>query len=126
MLAQYTAAALVAESRVLAHPASIDSIPTSGSQEDHVSMGWGAARKLNDVIDNITRVIAVELICAAQGAEQRSPLEPANGTAALIAAIRSGVPPLEGDRPPSPDIETAATLIADGSIGAVVHGTVER
>ena len=89
MLAQYTAAALVAESRVLAHPASIDSIPTSGSQEDHVSMGWGAARKLNDVIDNITRVIAVELICAAQGAEQRSPLEPANGRAAWCYATAS-------------------------------------
>ena len=126
MLAQYTAAALVAESRVLAHPASIDSIPTSGSQEDHVSMGWGAARKLVDVIANITLVLAVELICAAEGTEQRAPLQPAPGTAAVLAAVRGGVPALEGDRPPSPDIEAAAGLITDGSIGAAVHREEER
>ena len=72
MLAQYTAAALVAENRVLSHPASIESIPTSGSQEDHVSMGWGAGRKLWEVLANTSRVLAVELLCAAQGTEARS------------------------------------------------------
>jgi histidine ammonia-lyase len=120
MLTQYTAASLVAENRVLAHPASIDSIPTSGSQEDHVSMGWGAARKLDDVLDNTTRVLAIELICAAVGVEQRAPLLPAAGTGAVLDAVRSVVPPLVGDRPPSPDIEAAARLITDGGLDPIV------
>jgi histidine ammonia-lyase len=120
MLAQYTAAALVAENRILAHPASVDSIPTSGSQEDHVSMGWGAARKLNDVLANTTRVLAVELVCAAVGTEQRAPLKPAPGTEAVLAAVRTKVPPLVGDRPPAPDIEHAAELIAAGAFDAIV------
>jgi histidine ammonia-lyase len=115
MLAQYTAASLVAENRVLSHPASVDSIPTSGSQEDHVSMGWGAGRKLGRVLDNVARVLAVELICAAAGTEQRAPLQPAPGTAAVLGAIREVVPPLDGDRPPSPDIEAAAGLITGGA-----------
>ena len=121
MLTQYTAASLVAENRVLAHPASIDSIPTSGSQEDHVSMGWGSARKLNVVLDNTTRVLAVELMCAAAGTEQRAPLRPAPGTAAILAAVRTRVPPVEGDRPPSPDIEAAADLITEGALDAIVR-----
>jgi histidine ammonia-lyase len=118
MLAQYTAAALVAESRVLAHPASVDSIPTSGLQEDHVSMGWGAARKLTGVLDNVTLILAVELLCAAEGTEERAPLRPAAGTARILADVRSVVPPLDGDRPPSPDIEAVATLIGSGAIAA--------
>jgi histidine ammonia-lyase len=118
MLAQYTAASLVAESRVLAHPASVDSIPTSGLQEDHVSMGWGAARKLKAVLDNVTRVLAVELLCAAEGTEQRAPLSPGAGTAGILAAVRGVVPPLQGDRPPAPDIEAVAALIDDGGIAA--------
>jgi histidine ammonia-lyase len=121
MLAQYTAASLVAESRVLAHPASIDSIPTSGSQEDHVSMGWGSARKLGGILDNITRVLAIELICAAEGTDQRAPLRPARGTGAVLAAIRTRVAPLDGDRPPSPDIEAAAQLITEGGLDPIVH-----
>ena len=79
MLAQYTAAALVAENRVLSHPASVETIPTSGSQEDHVSMGWGAARKLWDVLMNTRRVLAIEILCAAQGLEYRKPLLPSPG-----------------------------------------------
>ncbi|MGH8959058.1 MAG: histidine ammonia-lyase, partial [Acidimicrobiia bacterium] len=94
MLAQYTAAALVAESRVLSHPASIDSIPTSGSQEDHVSMGWGAGRKLLEILDNIGRVIAAELVVAAQGIEFRQPLRPAPGVGAIWQGIREIVPVL--------------------------------
>jgi histidine ammonia-lyase len=111
MLTQYTAAALVAENRVLSHPASIESIPTSGLQEDYVSMGWGAGRKLDDVLWNTARVIAVELLCAAQGTEQRAPLRPAPGTAAVLDAVRSVVPPLVADRPVGSDIEAVAALI---------------
>jgi len=111
MLTQYTAASLVAENRVLAHPASVESIPTSGLQEDHVSMGWGAGRKLFDVIDNTTRVLAVELICAAQGIEQRAPLRPAPATGSMLETLRGRVPRLVEDRPPGPDIEAAADLI---------------
>jgi histidine ammonia-lyase len=118
MLAQYTAAALVAENRVLSHPASVESIPTSGSQEDHVSMGWGAGRKLGDVLTNTGRVLAVELVCAAQGCEQRAPLRPAPGTGAVLAAVRGVVPPLREDRPPGPDIEAVAQLIERGGLGA--------
>lgn len=121
MLAQYTAAALVAENRVLSHPASVESIPTSGSQEDHVSMGWGAGRKLNDVLRNTANVIAVELVCAAQGCEQRSPLEPAPGTQAIHDAVRTVVPPLVADRPVGADIEAAARLIEDGGIAAAME-----
>jgi histidine ammonia-lyase len=111
MLTQYTAAALVAENRVLSHPASIESIPTSGLQEDYVSMGWGAGRKLDDVLWNTARVIAVELLCAAQGTEQRAPLGPAPGTAVILDAVRSVVPPLVADRPVGSDIEAVAALI---------------
>ena len=119
MLAQYTAAALVAETRVLAHPASIDSIPTSGLQEDHVSMGFGAARKLWMVIENVRRVLAVELLCAAQGVDQRAPLRPGVGTRQIHAAIRSVVPVLEDDRPIGVDIEAVSRLIATGHLDGV-------
>ena len=120
MLAQYTAASLVAESRIFAHPASIDSIPTSGSQEDHVSMGWGSARKLIGILDNIRRVLAIELICAAEGTEQRAPLKPAPGTGAILAAVRTEVAPLDGDRSFSADIESVARLIAKGALDPIV------
>ena len=113
MLSQYTAAAIVAENRVLSHPASVESIPTSGLQEDHVSMGWGAARKLDTVLTNTGRVLAVELMCASQGVEQRS-LAPAEGTAAIARTVRTVCPPLTADRPPGPDIERIAELIERG------------
>jgi histidine ammonia-lyase len=114
MLAQYTAAALVAENRVLAHPASVESIPTSGLQEDHVSMGWGAGRKLGQVLDNTARVLAVELLCGAQGVELRAPLNPAPGTGAAISRIREIVPPLGEDRPLGGDIEALADAVESG------------
>lgn len=114
MLTQYTAAAIVAENRVLSHPASVESIPTSGLQEDHVSMGWGAARKLDTVLTNTARVLAVELMCAAQGVEQR-PFAPATGTAEVAATVRSVCPPLTDDRPPGPDIELITELIERGA-----------
>lgn len=120
MLAQYTAAALVAENRVLSHPASVESIPTSGSQEDHVSMGWGAGRKLWDVLGNATRVLAIELLCAAEGIDHRASLEPAPGTAAALAHLRTRVPRLTADRPLGGDIEAVAALIEDGTLADAV------
>ncbi len=118
MITQYTAAAIVAENKVLAHPASVESIPTSGLQEDHVSMGWGAARKLGTVLTNTARVIAVELMCAAQGVEQRE-RAPALGTSRIKAIVRSVCPPLIDDRPPGPDIEAIASLIDSGAFNDV-------
>ena len=118
MLTQYTAAAIVAENRVLSHPASVESIPTSGLQEDHVSMGWGAARKLDTVLTNTAKVIAVELMCAAQGVEQR-PLATAPGTAAVHAAVREVCRPLVQDRPPGPDIERIAALVESGALSDI-------
>lgn len=114
MITQYTAAAIVAENKILAHPASIESIPTSGMQEDHVSMGWGAARKLDTVLTNTARVIAVELMCASQGMEQRL-MDPAPGTAIVQDTVRSVCPPLVEDRPPGPDIAKIAALIESGA-----------
>jgi len=126
MLTQYTAAALVAENRVLSHPASIESIPTSGLQEDYVSMGWGAGRKLNDVLWSTARVIAVELLCAAQGTEQRAPLRPAPGATAVLEAVRSVVPPLVADRPVGPDIERVAELIEGDAFADAIAAWVTR
>ncbi len=88
MLAQYAQAAMVAENRRLAAPASVDSLPTSAMQEDHVSMGWGAARKLRTALANLGRILAVELVCAARALDLRAPLEPAPGTAAALNAVR--------------------------------------
>ena len=122
MISQYTQAALVAENRVLSHPASVESIPTSGMQEDHVSMGWGAGRKLFPVLDNTRRVLAVEMLCAAQALEFRKPLHPAPGTAAVVALIREHVSPLTEDRSLADEIETVAELIASGEIATVVTG----
>ena len=89
MIAQYTQAAIVSEMKRLAVPASVDSIPSSAMQEDHVSMGWSAARKLRRAVDGLRRVLAVELITAARGIELRAPLQPAPATAAVLAGLRS-------------------------------------
>ena len=114
MITQYTAAALVAENRIAAHPASVDSIPTSGLQEDHVSMGWGAGRKLEGVLANTARVLAIELMCAAEGVDRRAPLRPGPGVAEVIAAVRRLVPPLTDDRATGADIEMLADWIEAG------------
>jgi histidine ammonia-lyase len=111
MIGQYTAAALVAENRRLAVPASTDSIPTSAMQEDHVSMGWAAARKLRVVIDNVRAVLAVELVAAARAVEQREPA-PAPGTGAAVAALRRVVPGLGPDRWLAPELAAATALLA--------------
>lgn len=114
MIAQYAAAALVNEIKVLAHPASIDSIPTSAGMEDFVSMGATAAIKARQALDLVYYVVAIELICAAQGLDFRQPLQPGKGVAAAHAAVRGIVPTLTVDRPPSPEIEALAIALRDG------------
>ena len=124
MLAQYTQAAMVAENRRLAAPASVDSLPTSAMQEDHVSMAWAAARKLRLALANLTRILAVELTCAARALELRAPLAPAAGTAAAVAALRGAVPGIGPDRPLSPELEAAAGLVASGAVSAAVETAI--
>jgi histidine ammonia-lyase len=125
MLAQYTQAAMVAENRRLAGPAGVDSLPTSAMQEDHVSMGWGAARKLRAALDNLRRILAVEAACAARGLELRAPLEPGAGTGAALSAIRSGGVPGPGpDRHLAPELEAAARLIAAGGLVSAVERAI--
>lgn len=120
MLAQYTAAALVSECKVLAHPASADSIPTSAGQEDHNSMGTIAARKAADVLDNIENVIAIELLEAAQALDFRAPLQFGAGTAIAHRLLRRHVRHLDADRELAPDIAKARQLIRSGElVGAV-------
>jgi histidine ammonia-lyase len=119
MIAQYVAAALVNEIKVLAHPASIDSIPTSAGMEDFVSMGSTAAIKLQQLLPLAWRVIAIELICAAQGLEFRKPLQPGKGVVSAHAAVREIVPALTADRPPSPDIEALAAALQTGLLDAL-------
>jgi histidine ammonia-lyase len=116
MLAQYTAAALVARNRILAQPASVDSVPTSGMQEDHVSMGWGAALKLRELLDNLAGVLAVELVCAGHGLDLRSPLQPAPATAAARDLLRQHVAGPGPDRPPAPDLAAARELVRSGAL----------
>jgi histidine ammonia-lyase len=125
MIAQYTQAAMVAESRRLAVPAGVDSLPTSAMQEDHVSMGWGAARKLRAALDNLRRILAVEAACAARGLELRAPLEPGAGTGAALAAIRdSGVPGPGPDRHLAPELEAVERLLGTGEIVRAVEGAI--
>jgi histidine ammonia-lyase len=116
MLAQYTAAALVSENKVLSHPASVDSIPTSANQEDHVSMGTIAARKAAQVVEHTQQVIAIELICAAQGLEFHGPMQPGAGTRAAVAVVRSAVRPLDGDRVLADDFAAALDLVRSGAV----------
>ncbi|MBA2274743.1 MAG: histidine ammonia-lyase [Actinobacteria bacterium] len=124
MLAQYTAAALVAENRRLAAPASVDSLPTSGMQEDHVSMGWGAVRKLRRVLANLGAILGIEALCAARGLALRAPLGPAEGTgaAARLVNLRTGGP--GPDRHMSPELEMAAGLACSGAIVAAAESAV--
>jgi histidine ammonia-lyase len=108
MIAHIVAAALLNEAKVLAHPASADSVPTSGGKEDHVSMGMMAAAKFRQVTENAERLLAIELLCAAQGLEYRAPLQPARRVGEAVAEIRQMVKPLEEDRVLSTDIEALA------------------
>ncbi len=126
MLAQYTAAAVVSENKVLCHPASVDTIPTSGNQEDHVSMGWHAVRKAGEVLANVRTVLAVELLCAAQALDLRAGVAaPAPATAAVRDEIRSAVPAMDADREVTPQIMSvsrrleALVTAADSVVGGL-------
>jgi histidine ammonia-lyase len=125
MIAQYTQAAMVAENRRLAAPAGVDSLPTSAMQEDHVSMGWAAARKLRGAVANLRRILAVEAVCAARALDLRAPLAPGAGTGAALAAIRSaGVPGTGPDRHVAPELDTAERLIGTGELLRAIENAV--
>ena len=124
MLAHYTQAAMVAENRRLCVPAGTDSLPTSAMQEDHVSMGWGAARKLRTVVTNVGRILAVELTCAARALDLRAPLEPGPGTAAARAAVRGTIPGPGPDRWLSPELAEAEELVASGALLKAVEQAI--
>src|SRR5215469_1877149 len=116
MIAQYTQAAIVSELKRLAVPASVDSIPSSAMQEDHVSMGWSAARKLRRALDGLTRVLAIELLTAARGIELRAPLAPSAATGAVVAGLRAGAAGPGPDRFLAPEIEAAVRYVTDGGV----------
>jgi len=116
MLAQYTAAALVAENRLLAHPASTDSVPTSGMQEDHVSMGWSAGRKLRRALVNLGRILAVELLCAAAALDLRAPLRPAPATASVRDLVRGAAGAPGPDRVLAPELAAMEELVRSGAV----------
>jgi histidine ammonia-lyase len=121
MIAQYTQAGLVSELKRLAVPASVDSIPSSAMQEDHVSMGWGAGRKLRRAVDALTHVLAIELMTAARALELRAPLQPATATAAAVAALRELVPGPGPDRYLTPEIEAAVSAVRSGAVLAAAE-----
>jgi histidine ammonia-lyase len=123
MLIQYTAAALVSENKVLAHPASVDSIPTSANQEDHVSMGPIAGRHARTVLEHVERILAIELVCGTRALDLR--MAATGGVAAGVGVtaaheqIRAVVPPWTRDREPGPDLEAATRLVRDGALAAL-------
>jgi histidine ammonia-lyase len=121
MIAQVTAAALVSENKVLAHPASVDSIPSSAGREDHVSMGATAALKLAQIEDHVRTVLAIELLCAAQGLELRRPLRTTPVLEAVLAVIRARIPAMMVDRPLSPDIAAMRELVDSGALWAAAR-----
>jgi histidine ammonia-lyase len=124
MIAQYTAAGIVAELKRLAVPASVDSIPTSAMQEDHVSMGWAAGRKLLRAVAGLRQVLAIELVVAGRALDLRAPLVPGPGTAAAVAALRTVVAGPGPDRVVAEEISAAEALVADGRLLAAVTAAV--
>ncbi|HNM86131.1 MAG: histidine ammonia-lyase [Mycobacterium sp.] len=124
MIAQYTQAGIVSELKRLAAPASVDSIPSSAMQEDHVAMGWSAARKLRRAVDGLTRVLAIEVLTAARGIEMRAPLKPAPGTGAVVALLRNQVDGPGPDRHLAPEIAAAVELARSGAIVAAAEEAV--
>jgi histidine ammonia-lyase len=120
MIYQYTAAALASENKVLAHPASVDSIPTSANQEDHVSMGSISARHARRVLDHVEQILAIELVVAAQALDLRMGLldgaAPGAGVAEALMRVRARVPHLDEDREPGPDLAAAAELVRAGAL----------
>jgi histidine ammonia-lyase len=120
MIAQVAVVDILAEMRVLSHPASVDSVTTSANKEDHVSMGMAAARKARRAVECLQYVLAVELVCAAQALEYLKPLQPGVGVASGYKLVREYVPPLDGDRMLSPDIERIRGVVADGGFRDLV------
>lgn len=116
MLPQYVAAALVSENKILCHPASCDSIPSSANKEDHVSMGATSALKLLKILENVERIVAIEFLTSSQGLEFHKPLEPSDGDKAALKMTRNHVPRLFRDRPMSKDIETIFKLVKNGTL----------
>ena len=125
MIAQYTQAAIVSELKRLANPASVDSIPSSAMQEDHVSMGWSAARKLRRSVDGLTRVLAIEVLAGARALDLRRPLEPSPATGAVVDLLRSsGVQGPGPDRHLSPEIDTVVELVRSGAVLHAVQSVI--
>jgi histidine ammonia-lyase len=122
MIVQYTAAALVNEMQTLTHPSSVDTIPTSANQEDHVSMGATGALHLWEVLDRATTVLAIEALCAAQGLDFKAPMHPGAGLARAHARLRERVPHLTEDRSPAPDIAAVRELVQTGDLLAIADG----
>jgi histidine ammonia-lyase len=124
MIPQYVAASLVSENKVLCHPASVDSIPTSAGQEDHVSMGNASALKAWQVLENAEHALAIELLAGAQAVEFLAPLEPGGGVRAARAAVRERSERLRDDRPLVDDIARVAASIRDGSLVREVEAEI--
>jgi histidine ammonia-lyase len=124
MIPQYVAASLVSENKSLCHPASVDSIPTSAGQEDHVSMGNASGLKAWQVLANSERALAIELLAAAQGVEFLAPLEPGAGVRATRAFVRTLSPRLRDDRPLAGDIEAVAGAVRAGSVVEAVEAEI--
>ena len=124
MIAQVTAAALVSENKILCHPASVDSIPSSANREDHVSMGTIAARKARTLVEHAETVLGIELLCALQGMFLRRPLKASPPVEALIARVREDIDPLHDDRFLGADIETVSKLVRSGAIVKVVEDCI--
>ncbi|MGH7296245.1 MAG: HAL/PAL/TAL family ammonia-lyase, partial [Polyangiaceae bacterium] len=116
MIAQVASASLVSENKIYCHPASVDSIPSSAGKEDHVSMGSVSARKLCHVVENVRQSLAIEILTAAAGLDQRAPLKPSKGVGSAHAAVRARVAPLTEDRPLYGDIAAVAAMVSDGSL----------
>jgi histidine ammonia-lyase len=126
MIAQYTQAGIVSELKRLANPASVDSIPSSAMQEDHVSMGWSAARKLRRAIDGVGRVIAIELLTSARAMDMRAPIVPSAVSTAVVAKLRETVPGPTTDRYLAPDIASAVALVQSGGLLAAAASVVSE
>jgi len=124
MIAHYTQAAVVSELKRLAVPSSVDSIPTSAMQEDHVSMGWSAGRKLRKAIEGLRLVLAIELLTAARALDLRAPLQPGPATGAVVAALRQTVPTVGPDRWLAPEIDAAVAAVADRTLLAAAESVI--
>ncbi|MEO8281753.1 MAG: aromatic amino acid lyase, partial [Ideonella sp.] len=121
MIAHVTAASLASENKSMAHPASVDSLPTSANQEDHVSMATFAARRLLPMIDNTAHILGIELLAAAQGIEFLRPLRSSAALENVMMCLREWVPPMHHDRYLAPDIERAMKLVSDGSLARILR-----